>query len=180
MTSKTHQAFNLAGVSALCTAGIISLHSLSTIDAALIGGVALGGLLPDIDSPNSKIRHVIRRVLVPKALRRHITRAAMAGSSFHHRQAFTHWPLFWLCFGALVTVLHSDPLLSTFFLGVATGALAHLLCDMFNPYGILLLAPFSRKRISLAKIPTNSMGEVIFLSSLIATSMFLLTLALKH
>jgi len=68
VTGKTHLAFNAAVAAALCSAGIINWQNPGA--GALIGGVMLGSILPDIDSPNSKINYIIRRLLILKGLRR--------------------------------------------------------------------------------------------------------------
>jgi len=178
VTGKTHLAFNAAVAAALCSAGIINLHNPGA--GALIGGVMLGSLLPDIDSPNSKINHIIRRLLIPKGLRRAASGAARSFSSFHHRKNITHWPLFWIaaCM-ALYMILRSYPPFPELFIGLAAGTTTHLLCDMLNPYGILLLAPFSGKKFRIASIPTNSMGEMIFLIASILISVILAASTMK-
>lgn len=180
MTGKTHLAFNTAIVASLFAAGITNIHNITGGGMAVIGGIVLGGILPDIDSPNSKIRHIIRRIIVPKGYRRLASRMAMSGSSFNHRKNCTHWPFFWLvtC-AALYTCFIAVQPLPFFAIGLAAGTAAHLFCDMFNPYGIMLLSPFSYKKWSLAKIPTSSIGEMVFLLISILTAAILLMYAFK-
>lgn len=146
----------------LYSAGAVDLHSVG--DFALIGGVMAGALLPDIDSPNSKIRHMIRRLLLPKSMRRAATSAAMSFGGFDHRKHFPHWPLFWLLLcPVLYAALSGMEPWPRFVIGLGAGTGAHLFCDLLNPFGIMVLAPFSRKNLNLARIGTNSIGEFIFL-----------------
>lgn len=181
MTGKTHLAFNTAIISALLAANIINVNNISNNEIAAMGGIVIGGILPDIDSPNSKIRHIIRRIIVPKGYRRLASRAAMAGSSFAHRRNPTHWPLFWIVVcGALYACFVSMPPWPFFFAGLAAGTAAHLFCDMFNPFGIMLFAPFSKKTFRFAKIPTSSVGEMIFFLASILIAAFLLVHTFGH
>lgn len=180
MTGKTHLTFNAAVIALLFATNVISTQNITSGNTAMIGGIVLGGILPDIDSPNSTIRHKIRHVVVPKGFRRFASRAAMASSSFNHRKNCTHWPLFWLAACAvLYTCLLTIQPWRLFFAGVAIGAMAHLFCDMFNPYGVMVFAPFSHSKFSLAKIPTNSIGEFVFLFASILTAGALLWFAFR-
>ena len=170
MTGRTHIAFNTTILFALTGAGIILSHNPNAGDIAFIGGIMLGGLLPDIDNPDSKISRKLGRT--PSSVDNPYQK-------FHHRRKFTHWPIFCLVTGMCLyglTNLYAHPVFSGFFAGLTVGTLAHLFCDMFNPYGILLLAPFFRKQFHIIRIPVGSIGEIFFLVLSIA-SIFLVTIA---
>lgn len=138
----------------------------------IIAGVILGGMLPDIDSPNSKINNLIWRFSPIKP--RHVF-----PPTYNHRKHITHWPLFWMLLSSLVCSVLLSTRSPAYFIafGTSIGVAAHLICDMFNPKGIMLLAPFSNKSFKLAKLTTNSIGEWIFL---LVVSMPLFVIAARH
>lgn len=105
---------------------------------------ALGGLLPDIDHPESVIGRRVRIISVPLA------------SIFGHR-GFTHSLLAVALIGAIAVhlTLQGQSLL----LPICVGYLSHLLGDALSASGVPLLHPWSRKRYKWRVLPVNSLQE---------------------
>lgn len=115
-------------------------------EAAIIGVGALGGLIPDIDHPNSKISHKLKPV------------SAIVSMMFSHR-GFFHTPILYLVLWAFWEMLCPGAGYLMYgrilFLGIAS----HLVLDSLNPGGIPVFFPFSKKRHHIAKIKTGSKAE---------------------
>lgn len=133
--------------------------------ACLTGGAVLGALLPDIDHPHSTIGHTLFFVSYPFAWIAKLFRKSRSGflsDAFGHR-GMTHSP----AVAALLLILFLIPavqrsvLLMWLCIGLFVGVVSHLLADMFNPTGVPLLWPISRRKISVARIVTGSFAENI-------------------
>lgn len=149
-----HQAHKVAGVCAGTITATLLYHNnidsgqgLIAIVPIIVGGY-LGGLLPDIDHPGSKIG----RALYPVAW--------VVNKLFGHRGA-THSLLALF----LTTVLFILPSLALdgyagfmytqFAIGVSAGFVSHLILDMTTKSGIPLLYPFLRKSFRISKLTTG-------------------------
>ena len=149
-----HQAHKVAGVCAgtiaatvLYSNDIESGDMLVAIAPMLLGGY-IGGLLPDIDHPGSKMG----RALYPIAW--------VVNKLFGHRGA-THSLIALL----LTSVLFLIPsfllegftsfLYTQFAIGISVGYLSHLLPDMSTKSGVPLLYPFIRKSYRIARLTTG-------------------------
>lgn len=106
--------------------------------------IMLGVLLPDIDTPNSKVGRLLPFLSYP------------IGTIFGHR-SITHSLLFAIglsCYG-----LTSDtPII--FWLGF--GVLMHVLGDFFTPAGVPLLWPFSKRFKFVVTFSTGGIVEPVF------------------
>ena len=115
-------------------------------EAAIIGVGALGGLIPDIDHPNSKISHKLKPV------------SAIVSMMFSHR-GFFHTPILYLVLWALWEMLCPGAGYLMYgrilFLGIAS----HLVLGSLSPGGVPVFFPFSKKRRHIAKIKTGSKAE---------------------
>ena len=166
MMFKTHE---IAGVVA-CTAVIPFIDKMG-IEANILNyglifaGGAIGAMFPDIDSPTSKIRRIIRKAFTgnPNTEKRLI----------NHRRA-PHMPLFWIAIFAILFFAFSNPLIETFIWGMAVGVASHLFIDMFNPAGIPFFGPLTRKKIHLMSIYTNTTGETVFSIILVVLEIFII------
>jgi len=122
-------------VGALASAyGIINVSSTIGIKASpivFIVGAIVGGLLPDIDHPKSRIG---KRFILSEAINK----------KFGHRYFF-HSLLFVLITGALLSLLNF-----IFGAGVMIGMLSHLILDLIEPgNGVALLYPLNKNKISI-------------------------------
>lgn len=186
MTGKTHVLGGIAlGV------GVTYMFT-QDVSLGLIGGAALGSLLPDIDHPESKIsranpvtwlfailyRFVLDLVsIIFKIL---ITPLGWCGVkipplSSGHRGPLTHGGL-----GIILFTLLLSPLLSwtpTIFYGLMIGVLSHIFLDMLNPQGVPLMWPLWKKNIRFLPrfmAPTTShLGERIVVFGLLAITLAL-------
>ncbi|MFP5522031.1 metal-dependent hydrolase [Peptococcus simiae] len=108
-----------------------------------LGMTAVGSLIPDIDTPESKLGHLVK----PLAL--------VLNRTIGHR-GLTHSPLFiailYLLLEAIIPRFH-DPAL--FF---AVGMLSHLVLDMLNHKGVPLLYPLPLK-LHIANLRNSSIEE---------------------
>ena len=157
MTAKTHILGGIFAGELVSVAGGIAITSVPV----LLAGAAAGALVPDIDHRGSKI-----------------SRSSAAGSitSFlllaltTHRGAI-HTPVFVLFCGLVLGALSffSSGLIGPVLLeGLLIGMLSHLILDTLNPGGIMWLWPISRKKFHLTSIKTNSLGEWVCASALLA------------
>lgn len=116
---------------------------------------AFGGLLPDIDHPESVVGRRVRFLSVPIA------------SVFGHR-GFTHSLLAVVLVGVLAFqfTLHGQSLL----LPVCIGYLSHILGDALSASGVPLLYPWSKRRFKWRVLPVNSVQE----TTVVAVMFFML------
>lgn len=120
----------------------------------LIAG-AVGGLLPDIDHPYSKISKT-------NAMTQMIS--AGVGAVTKHR-GFTHTVLFAAIMALIPAALFFWKGLiycDMFALGLFVGMISHLMLDSLNPTGIMWLYPFKKKKYHIMKIKTGSSREDVF------------------
>lgn len=135
-------------------------------------GMFIGSVLPDIDNPNSFMGHAVRRTATPKKKWRKTARQAVKSANFDHRNSITHWPSFWAWISIFAYLLCTRyPEWSLLFIGFIAGVFLHLFADFFNIYGIMLLAPISKKRFRMAKIPSGSYQEYKFLLPFVLLTM---------
>ncbi|MPN06349.1 hypothetical protein SDC9_153605 [bioreactor metagenome] len=133
-------------VGALASAyGIIEVSSKIGIKASplvFIAGALLGGLLPDIDNPDSKIgRLFILSGLIYK--------------KFGHRYFF-HSLLFVFITGALLSLFDF-----IFGAGVMIGMLSHLILDLIGlGNGVALLYPLNKNKISIRSTKHNKKTNI--------------------
>lgn len=146
MQGVTH----MAGGAAFAAVYTLVAHPGLSIgqEAAIIGIGALGGLIPDIDHPNSKISHKLKPV------------SAVVSLMFSHR-GFFHTPILYLVLWEIWEMLCPGTEYLVYgrllFLGIAS----HLVLDSLNSVGIPMLFPFSKKRRHIAKIKTGSKAELV-------------------
>lgn len=146
-----YQAHQIGGI---CASAMVATsvfygstnHTVAYIAMGLtIVGGAIGGLIPDIDHPSSKVGRKVPLL------------SKVVNSVFGHR-GFTHTLLAALIFTYLLfllVVLFPDGLrgyLLPFFMGLSVGYLSHLLLDMLTVQGIPLLFPFTSKNIRVARL----------------------------
>lgn len=149
MLSTTHM---LGGAAAAmgCMLMVSPDIQLAPVALAASAGIGVvGGLLPDIDHPKSKISNTLRPV------------NTLISLFFSHR-GFFHTPILYLCLAILFAWKrpmseHISLLMCCLFAGI----LSHLFLDLLNPGGIPLLFPVSSKRFHLAKIRTGGTGEIV-------------------
>lgn len=139
------------GGAALASAVLLAMGPENTGPAGVLIGIsagALGGLIPDIDHPNSKISHKLKPV------------SAIVTALFSHRGLF-HAPLFyavlWLLWARFCPAGQYLILGHMLFVGIAS----HLLLDSLNPAGIPALLPFSSKKVHIANIRTGGAAEIV-------------------
>lgn len=172
MMFKTHE---LAAVVAT-TAIIPTLNNINLVDSTnvlavglVFAGAILSAPVPDIDSPNSKIRRLIKKIL---------TGDPTPKKNIPNHRREPHMPFVWMAiFAGLLSVVHGQ--YSLYFLyGTMIGVFSHLFIDLFNPAGLPLL-PFCKIRISipLIKIKANSFGEKVFSLCLIALEVYIIFVA---
>ena len=168
MMFRTHE---VAGMVA-CTVALPILtkyglaNNMEVLDVGLVvAGGLVGAMLPDIDSPSSKIRRLVRKVFTgnPTPKKQVIN---------HRREP--HMPLVWAVIFAILFATIKPGIATTVLCGLAVGVFSHLLIDMFNPAGIPLFGPFKRKKISLLPIKTNSWGETVIGWLLVLLEIYLL------
>lgn len=135
---------------------------------AAVGVGAIGGLIPDIDHPSSKISQTLRPV------------NALVSLMFSHR-GFFHTPILYLILWMLWLKFCPNPSYliwgKILFLGIAS----HLILDLMNPGGIPVFFPFSSRRIHVTRIKTGGNGEKFVKSFMIVALWgFLFLLLLLH
>lgn len=106
---------------------------LSIQPLLLIGGSAVGSLLPDIDHPKSYLGNKIP--ILPTLLY----------NTVGHR-SLTHS----LLFSAIMGVIWGSIDISLG-IGIFIGIISHILLDMLTPQGVSYLYPFKKKRIKWFK-----------------------------
>ena len=175
MTGISHR---LGGICA--GLGAISLLQATDIKSQgiILGAAVIGSLLPDIDTAQSTISYKIPAVRAVVGVMQGLVRA-MAGllprkqrdyirSTIGHR-GITHSLLFSLIFPALIIAvgynLHTSHAIMAA-LGMMAGILSHILLDIFSN-GSPLFLPFSKKRVTGARIKTGGIIERIFQAGLV-------------
>lgn len=148
LTGKTHVA---AG---MLIGGVVALYKLnfdpfSMETAICIVGGAIGGLLPDIDHPRSRIANCN---VATKA-------AAVATRAVAGHRGIVHTPFFLLCAALICQTIYmryemQEPVVALVG-GVLCGYATHIILDSFNKAGIMWLYPFSSSRFHLATVPTG-------------------------
>lgn len=154
MRGSTHM---IGGAAAAFT--VMTLTGISEFQTLAVGAVfgALGGLIPDIDHPNSKIAHKTGFI------------GAAISKIFHHRGIW-HTPVLYAVVWVVLQVCNGSSIwVNLLFAGIAS----HLLLDMLNPTGIPFLFPFTKRKIHLAMIRTGGKLEKA-ISFLLAISIPLL------
>lgn len=164
-----HQAHKVAGVCAgTITATLLysnDIHSGNTLIAIapMILGGYIGGLLPDIDHPGSKMG----RALYPIAY--------VVNKLFGHRGA-THSLIALILTSILVLLpsflLNGMPyfLYTHFAIGISVGFLSHLILDMSTKSGVPLLYPFIRKSYRIAKLTTGKHDMLVAVIAVMITA----------
>lgn len=168
MMYRTHMVASVVA----STAVIPTLDKLNLIDNSnvlsvglVFAGGILGAFLPDIDSPNSKIRRFIRKKLTGNPTPKK--------NIINHRRE-PHMPLIWAILFSSILFFVKEPILLTFIYGLIVGVYSHLFIDMFNPAGIPLCGPISKRRVSIMFIKASSVGEYIFLFLLLGLETYML------
>lgn len=152
MNYKTHiNGGILLGLYATSQMKNIPIISSSTV--IFLGGSILGSLLPDIDHKSSYIGR--RTKPVSKAINK------FAG----HRKLF-HAPLLYIFLYSISIGFATDKLSIIFINGLFLGIMSHLILDSLTVGGLPWFYPLSKKKVSLAKIKTNSQLETSFCSLL--------------
>ena len=177
MTGKTHQLIGFTTALAVSTA-TIKIGGTETIPfcIGMVAGSCLGSYIPDMDHTGSKLGRKLAIISHPIHLLSQMCLSIHRktggkiskwfGELLAHRGIF-HAPLFW---GIIMAILIKTvpPLFATAFAsmltrailtGVGLGIGAHLIADMLNPTGIPLFAPFSLKKMRIARILTGSRAE---------------------
>jgi len=167
---KTH---SIAAIVA-CTAIVPTLNSLKLVDNSnvyivglIFAGGILGALLPDIDSPTSKIRRIIRKLITGNP-------NPETNQSMPNHRREPHMPLIWAGIFAVLLLTVTQPMMLALIYGLMTGVYSHLAIDMLNPAGIPLFGPVNRKKVSIFFIKANSFGESVFAVCSIAFELYLL------
>jgi inner membrane protein len=175
MTGKTHA---VAAVTAAAYLGCIPSFTPETFvkSTVLIATAIIGGLLPDVDEPKSKMGNAIpygrsgrialafdcfvvwywtrdKWALIVAAI-------FLALAMIPHR-SITH-SLFALALAYMVTKGLASPYQKIFLIGYAS----HLALDIINPRGIPLLWPWN-KHLSVSLVTTGSLGETVICLSLV-------------
>lgn len=125
----------------------------------VLGGM-IGGILPDIDCPNS----YIGKMAVPVSTLIGAVQKKSGKSEYKHRGLF-HDPAVYLA--ALYLSYNNYPAL----MGLFTGCLTHILLDLFNPAGVPFL--FGVKHLRIANFKSGSRESIIF--TWISTAIVLIT-----
>lgn len=167
-----YQAHRIGGV---CTATVVSTLAYQStigevgtyvaIGLAMIGG-SVGGLLPDIDHPTSRVGKRLSSI------------SKIINTLFGHR-GFTHSILAVLLFAYSLFILTSiipEVLIGfylPFALGLIVGYASHLLLDMMTVSGIPLLYPFSKQSFRIAKFRTGQDDLLVSILLIVSTGLYL-------
>ena len=147
MEGKTHKIGGLIVGLGLISA--IPQHPLAMVGT--VGCSVIGSLFPDLDKRNSTISKKAKVV------------GWITSAIFKHR-GLMHSLLPYTMVYPLLLPLINHPA-SVFLTGWYFGVLSHLLLDMLTPEGIPILAPISKKRVSLLgvfSIRTGGKAEIVF------------------
>jgi len=164
---KTHSVAAIVATTAIMptlnTLNLINNTEVLSVGLVFAGGL-LGALLPDIDSPNSKISRIIRKALTGNP--------TSTKNIINHRRA-PHMPLVWAVIFLALLYVTKNPITVAFIYGVAVGVYSHLAIDMLNPAGIPLLGPINRRKFSIFCIKANSTPEKIFAGLLVVLEIYI-------
>lgn len=139
----------------LTLANVLPQTTLSDgISFLFLGGV--GGLLPDIDSRNSKISQ-------------HFPLFGWLASKLTKHRGITHTLFFWSLLFLPLAI--SVTLLQPYLFALMVGVFSHLCLDACTVRGCRMFAPFYKKRIRFSKIKTGS-GLESFVCALIYLLLF--------
>lgn len=170
MKFKTHQMASVV----TCTLAVQNLAIIKNSELGILAtglvfvGGSIGATLSDLDHPNSKIRRFIRKLFTGNA------QPTKSYSPNHRREP--HMPFYWLLTFGIIFSIIKNPVILMFLIGTAIGVFSHLLIDLFNPLGIPLYGPFSKKKVSLFFIKTGSVGETIFMLLLTGLQIYLVNI----
>ena len=141
LIGKTHLYTGL-----LAGAGLALALDYPLLPTALTAAAsALGGVLPDLDHPKSKITQKFGVI------------GFFSSRLFRHRGVL-HTPTFHIAVSlALLLLVGQSSYIQYIIYGLLVGELSHLLLDALTPKGIPLLWPLTRQHISLLPIPTYGM-----------------------
>lgn len=173
MTYKTH--FNFGILLSLLIINIEYRSSLEYIIFLILTGIV--ALIPDFDHKNSYISNRINPVLcilllIYIMIYFNITSLIILifwiiVTYFSKHRTFSH-----SLFGLLIFIL---PFIGVKILyPVFIGYVSHLFADLLTEYGIPLFYPFSKKRIRICKITTNSLLEQIILIFILIINIILI------
>ena len=172
MTARSHEIVGIAATEAVC---LLTAQKPTYALIACTGALA-GALLPDFDTPNSRIGrklpllffpvwlfHAIISVLsyLPGPLQKGLNNYSKATG---HR-GFSHYPITWfIIFAILLPVAKNADAGMTFWMplliGMGIGIVSHIVADMFFG-GVPLLYPFHKARITLSPFKTSGIAEKI-------------------
>lgn len=171
MMGKTHK---LGGIIAGITFTKI-FHTDMTGSLVIIAGALIGSTFPDIDNPNSRIRHrmpitsllvsfgqnIIRKAAstLPQKQKQYVTSMIGHRGITHSFIGCTFLPVIAILIGLLLRFGILNALLAG--LGIFIGCLSHLLLDMLSG-GVPLFMPFSADKIYISEIQTGGRKEKMF------------------
>ncbi len=185
MTAKTHEAAGLISAEAIC----LTIGTRPAFTALTCLGALAGAILPDFDTPNSKIGHKLPFLFLPIWLfhglvsllakfpgpfKKMLERYA---KTLGHR-GFSHYPITWFIIGLillpLTISLQSDikAIVSPVLCGLGIGIASHILGDtVFG--GVSLLYPFCDKRIRISPFKTGGIAESAVCIALLAGCIYM-------
>lgn len=157
MTGRSHLIIGLS--TGLLVSTLVDLNIGKTI--VFTAATGLGALLPDIDCPNSTISKRLPLI------------SAFFTSITTHR-SITHTPFFWsiLLIGWLA-LAPPYTILAMGLFGIFLGGISHIFADALTVSGVPFLYPFSKKKLSLLPIKTNSGGEYLFTVLFCSATMYI-------
>lgn len=119
-------------------------YSLAISLGICMSGGIIGGLLPDIDHPQSTIGR-------KKQITSHIVHSVTGHRGLTHYPIFLLWLSFMLFIGyfALPMTHYVKTSYFLFFVGFIAGYISHIYIDLFNKKGIKLFAPVSHISFSI-------------------------------
>lgn len=153
MTGKTHASFAIA---------LMPVFQIQT--AGPIAGIFIGSLFPDFDSSGSTIG---RRFHVPGLKHRGISHTPLLGFAI----AILIYAVFYFFKISCCPEMNTAGM--NFAVWFFVGYLSHLFLDMLTPMGVPFFYPLYKRRVHLAKIPTNSLIEhLIFIGLWVVIILF--------
>ena len=145
MMSWTHEA------GAVATASVV-MPLLVNTDNPVVKGVCLasciiGALVPDVDTPKSKLGIICIPLLWPFYLFQFFCKifCRKLYDIIGHR-GILHWPFTWLVFFTILLLIKPGLINNAIFIGLAIGIFSHLLFDYLSTEGVAVFAPISLKR----------------------------------
>lgn len=182
MNGQTHVLGALA-LGVLAARAAAPPHPLVFLAAA-----AIAAPLPDVDHPGSLYgRYIplptvtrVRGRVVPyvpqdRASFRPLGRRTPFGVLWHRQQTHSLFAAVFVSASATVIAMVSDSHVAfAVGLGALTGYLSHLALDAFNPTGMPLLWPFSRRRwrFPCRAFPVGGLGEALLSAALLAACVY--------